>query len=72
MRNGVHPLQSDMPSVIRDFLQTDTPTPYVVMDLDIVRKNYHNMCDLYPNTDIYYAIKANADFTTITSIGGLF
>ncbi len=66
-----HPLQSAMPRVMRDFLYMDTPTPFVVIDLDRVRKNYRHMQVLYPNTDIYYAVKANAEIAILQALHDL-
>ena len=70
LKSVSHPLQTHMPVVMRDFLHTDTPTPFIVMDLDIVRKNYQNMQALYPNTHIFYAIKANAEVPILQALHG--
>jgi ornithine decarboxylase len=35
------------------------PTPLVVVDLDIVRGQYLALSDLFPQTTIFYAVKAN-------------
>jgi ornithine decarboxylase len=37
----------------------DISTPYLVMDLEIVRQNYLNLATALPETKIYYAVKAN-------------
>jgi ornithine decarboxylase len=44
---------------IRDFLAERRPTPYVVVDLDVVADNYRKLKDAVPQAGIYYAIKAN-------------
>ncbi len=44
---------------IRDFLAERRPTPYLVVDLDVVADNYKKLKDAVPQAGIYYAIKAN-------------
>ncbi len=44
---------------IRDFLAERRPTPYLVVDLDVVADNYKKLHDAVPQAGIYYAIKAN-------------
>ena len=44
---------------IRDFLAERRPTPYLVVDLDVVADNYKKLRDAVPQAGIYYAIKAN-------------
>ena len=44
---------------IRDFLAERRPTPYMVVDLDVVADNYRRLRDAVPQAGIYYAIKAN-------------
>jgi ornithine decarboxylase len=44
---------------IREFLAERRPTPYVVVDLDVVADNYRKLKDAVPQAGIYYAIKAN-------------
>jgi len=45
---------------IHDFLKTRRPEgPCLVVDLDIVRDNYHDLQTALPQTDIFYAVKAN-------------
>ncbi|MSP89856.1 MAG: type III PLP-dependent enzyme [Alphaproteobacteria bacterium] len=45
---------------ILDFLATERPEgPCLVVDLDIVRRNYQRLTKAFPATGIYYAVKAN-------------
>lgn len=45
---------------IRDFLRRrDDDGPCVVVDLDIVRDNFHAFARSLPDTSVYYAVKAN-------------
>jgi ornithine decarboxylase len=45
---------------IDDFLAENAlPTPFVVVDLDIVADRYRKLADAIPAADIFYAIKAN-------------
>lgn len=36
------------------------PTPFLIMDLSIVRENYRRLAESLPDSLIYYAVKANA------------
>src|SRR6201991_4747374 len=45
---------------IRDFLATRRPDgPCLVVDLDVVRDNFHAFRHAMPDSAIYYAVKAN-------------
>jgi ornithine decarboxylase len=44
---------------IRDFIAERRPTPYLVVDLDVVADNFRKLKDAVPQAGIYYAIKAN-------------
>jgi ornithine decarboxylase len=45
---------------ILDFLATRRPDgPCLVVDLDIVRRNFERLAESFPATGIYYAVKAN-------------
>ena len=45
---------------ILDFLATERPDgPCLVVDLDIVRRNFLRLAEAFPATGIYYAVKAN-------------
>lgn len=45
---------------IEQFLQTtDAPTPFVVVDLDLVAERYEALSSTLPMASIYYAVKAN-------------
>ena len=45
---------------ILDFLATERPDgPCLVVDLDVVRRNFRRLAKAFPATGIYYAVKAN-------------
>jgi ornithine decarboxylase len=37
----------------------DAPTPYLVVDLDVIRRQYASLTAALPGTDVFYAVKAN-------------
>src|SRR5215211_1298531 len=41
------------------FLREHRPTPYLVVDLDIVAERYRALVAALPATDVFYAVKAN-------------
>ena len=45
--------------IIRFFETNQPSTPCLVVDLDVVRKNYKALQAALPQADIYYAVKAN-------------
>ena len=47
-------------SKIDAFLRgTNAPTPFVVVDVDLVEQRYHELVKAIPAADVYYAVKAN-------------
>src|SRR4051794_14480314 len=48
-----------------DILETvkrvDHPTPYFYTSKAVLKHNYENFCKLFNNSEVYYAVKANAD-----------
>jgi len=50
-----------MPSdkLARFFAESEPPTPYLVIDLDIIAENYRRLEQAFPLAAIYYAVKAN-------------
>ena len=47
-------------SKIEEFLRsTDAPTPFVVVDIDIVDDRYRRLVDAIPAARVFYAVKAN-------------
>jgi ornithine decarboxylase len=45
---------------INNFINSShLPTPYLVIDLESIGKNYHDLAIKLPDTQIYYAVKAN-------------
>jgi len=47
------------PKIEQFFAESQPDTPCLVVDLDIVAQNYRRLCDELPDTEIYYAVKAN-------------
>ena len=57
---------------IERFLATnDATTPFVVIDLDIVRLRYRTLRELLPSAHIYYAVKANPAPAVIAALAEL-
>ena len=48
---------------IEQFLcrRPDLPTPFLVVDLDVVAERYRALCEALPQAAAYYAVKANPD-----------
>ncbi|MCA3245161.1 MAG: type III PLP-dependent enzyme [Tagaea sp.] len=44
---------------IQKFIAERRPTPYLVVDLDVVADNYRKLASAVPQAGIYYAVKAN-------------
>jgi ornithine decarboxylase len=45
---------------LADFLrQTQLPTPFLVVDVDLIEVRYRSMAEGFPGSQIYYAVKAN-------------
>ncbi len=65
-----------VPKPILDFFQNeDLPTPYLLIDLEGVKKNYRKLCSIMPDARHYYAIKANPDskvLELLVALGGYF
>src|SRR5271154_1169252 len=50
----------EMTTRIREFLKHRTESgPCLVVDLDVVRENYHNFAKALPDTKVFYAVTAN-------------
>jgi ornithine decarboxylase len=47
------------PKIEQFFAESQPDTPCLVVDLDIVAQNYRRLCYELPDTEIYYAVKAN-------------
>jgi ornithine decarboxylase len=53
-------IQRSVSNKIDDFIRANNlQTPYLVMDLDVIAKNYSTLVQEVPDTQIYYAVKAN-------------
>jgi ornithine decarboxylase len=47
------------PKIERFLAEENPPTPFLVLDLDVIRENYERLKAALPLADVYYAIKAN-------------
>jgi ornithine decarboxylase len=57
---------------IESFLrETKASTPFVVIDLDVVRSRYRALRELLPDASIYYAVKANPSPSVIATLAEL-
>ena len=65
-----------MTDKIRKFLEERRPdTPCLVVDLDVVARNYTDLARVLPQADIFYAVKANPAkevLTTLLPLGAYF
>ncbi len=61
---------------LKNFLKSNTDTaPFMVLDLECVRKKYNEFREKMPDTDIYYAVKANPEaklLELLVSLGSFF
>jgi ornithine decarboxylase len=46
----------------------DIPTPFVIIDLNIVRETYRSLAGLFPQATIFYAVKANPTAAVIAAL----
>src|SRR3984957_937361 len=61
-----------MTTRIREFLKHRTENgPCLVLDLDVVRENYHNFAKALPDTKVFYAVKANPAPEILKLLAGL-
>lgn len=44
-----------------EYLADRYPTPFMVVSLDRVEKNYRYLCEKLPRVKVFYAIKANSE-----------
>jgi ornithine decarboxylase len=64
-----HPLPS---AKIADFLaRTDAPTPFVVIDVDLVEQRYRELVAAIPGANVYYAVKANPGLPLLERLAAL-
>lgn len=49
----------------------DKATPFVVIDLETIRRRYRAMTDAFPYAGVYYAVKANPDAAIIRCLNAL-
>ncbi len=47
------------PRIERFIRDVDPPTPYLVVDLDVVAEQYHRLTTALPMAGVFYAVKAN-------------
>jgi ornithine decarboxylase len=61
-RNPFPAEEAAMTHRIREFLSTQNPpTPCLVVDLDVIEDNYHDFRTHLPDSDVFYAVKANPE-----------
>ena len=79
--NGIKPSPSQVLEQTHGFARTDRidqflrvqriPTPFVIIDLDIVRDNYRLISTLFPQAIIFYAVEANPAAAVIAALAEL-
>src|SRR5580693_5832133 len=50
---------------------TDAATPFLVVDLDVVRRQYASLTTALPGTEVFYAVKANPAPEVLSLLIGL-
>ncbi|MCX8013715.1 MAG: type III PLP-dependent enzyme [Rectinema sp.] len=55
---------------IREFAK-DKETPCLILDLDVIRKNYENLRTYLPYATVFYAVKANPDDAVVSLLRDL-
>jgi ornithine decarboxylase len=53
------PSREDLSPKLTHFLSQTLPTPFLVVDLEIVAQKYQTLRQVLPSAQIYYAVKAN-------------
>jgi ornithine decarboxylase len=58
---------------IEQFLEAhgDLPTPYLIVDLDVVAERYHSLRTALPQADVHFAVKANPDPAVVDLLAAL-
>ncbi|MGH7068276.1 MAG: hypothetical protein ACREEU_10890, partial [Acetobacteraceae bacterium] len=51
--------------------ETRLPTPFLILDLDVVRARYAALRESLPTAEIYYAVKANPAREIVTALAEL-
>ena len=46
-------------------------TPFLYINRDILKKNYRDFSDLFPNGSIYYSVKANNTLSVLSILSRL-
>ena len=59
------------PKIERFFVEHRPPTPCLVVDLDVVEKNYRRLRRALPLAEVYYAVKANPAPEILRTLVGL-
>lgn len=68
MINTVSPVFPDMLDHVRSL---DYPTPYFFASKDALKTTYHLFTHLFPNSEVYYALKANSEPSILTHLNEL-
>ncbi|MHB8691447.1 MAG: type III PLP-dependent enzyme [Solirubrobacteraceae bacterium] len=61
----------ESPRVGRFIAQADPSTPYLIVDLDVIADRYHGLRAALPESEIYYAVKANPAPEVLRVLDGL-
>lgn len=72
-RSEVTPLCSEMGLTpkLRKFLRTQTGTPFLAIDLNIVWAKYRDLRAAFPNAAVFYAVKANPEKNVVGLLSDL-
>ena len=53
------------------FLLTRPQSPFLAVDLDVIRDKYRELCRHFPTASIYYAVKANPAIDVVALLAGM-
>ncbi|HEY4332841.1 MAG TPA: hypothetical protein VGM78_09745 [Ilumatobacteraceae bacterium] len=57
--DALNPPSDNLAKIDAFLRETDAPTPFVVVDLDLVEQRYHQLVEAIPAARVFYAVKAN-------------
>jgi ornithine decarboxylase len=61
----------ELTAKLEQFLSTRSETPFLAMDLDVIKAKYRELCSHFPIASVYYAVKANPAKEILTLLSGL-
>ena len=65
------PARTSTPKIDAFLRDTDAPTPFVVIDVDMVEQRYQQLTQAIPQARVYYAVKANPALPILRRLVGL-